>query len=135
MNRDELRALTREELADVFDMLGEAGFVVRPGVATGKDARAQPVLGPEQRTPVLLLILPHEPTFQERLAATAGSTLSIPAFDVYAPWDAPLDTPGFTLEDARGLTYTPTSDAIDVGLNGLRGVWLVKVRAPEARRA
>lgn len=131
ISREELRGLAREQLAFVFEALSENGVIVRKGEETGRDERRQPTYGPAVEIPARLLIVPHEPKFREVVAQ--DSRLEVPAFDVYAPWDAPLDMPGFTLRDAAGLVYEPIGDAQDVGLTGLRAVWLVGVRAPKAR--
>lgn len=116
----ELRADIPAELAGVFRDYGHDLVIVRPTAAPTWGSVAEG----DTRQAVRGLLMPASDYLKRQ---AVGSSLPVPAFEAYLPYDPALSTPGWHLEHA-GLAYYPTGDAKDEGGQGL--VWVVSLSAP-----
>lgn len=122
---EQVRRLTRPQVARLLTAFGQDAQVVRSGTQYGVDAYAQPLRSEEETANTRVILTPVKRDANEENGD--GASLPDPLFDAYLPHDAPLDAAGWTLRVGT-VTYTPAQPPEDVGLTGLRVLWRARVR-------
>lgn len=144
----DIQELTRPELDEVFEALGQSVQVLRtapvpdappPDVdLSGGLVLAPPASGVHQGRGTAYPAYGYQLGTRERQEKGIGSDLPVPVWEVLVHHSAPLDEPGFSLVLEGGGLPAPLpleviGDAEDLGT--VRVAWRLLCRAPGARHA
>ncbi len=135
-NTEAIRAMATPYYNATIDQLGKTVEIIRPPFvaptsSTEVDEWGKPTVVTVTPEPIEVQAYIYQLPEEARANfVSPGSDQTIPDWEALFKITAPVDVPGFTVR-YRGVNYIPTSDAEDMGEQGIG--WRVRLQSPEAR--